>query len=376
MTTFRQFLRGDGPLLAVMLLLPAQAAASPAMIRLGYSSCQACHLSPQGRGLLTEYGKGIDDTQSARQGVYQTDETRVRRLFHDVRLLAQASAEDRTGGSSVASGTARLWYRNATHLTRTFRLAGTVSVDAPARATDVTAVQPLPSQPQVFVRQAMVEYLPRDGVYLAIGRDTLPSGIEISDQSTYMRSRNTQGLTDVPTQAKLFLSNRRMLVAPYVFGPSGHEAAGWETSGVGVLGETYLFRDRVAAGLSVRVARNDVHDERLAGVYARIGLGRWGVMTEHDLTRRRERRDDRRAFDQYTGYAQVFVYPVDWLVLSVNAERLALDPPYRERRLAVRPEISARLSPHVTVATSIRTQQIAGRRATTFFLQMYVKTVN
>ena len=36
------------------------------MIRLGYADCASCHLSPQGAGLLTAYGKGIDEAQSLR----------------------------------------------------------------------------------------------------------------------------------------------------------------------------------------------------------------------------------------------------------------------------------------------------------------------
>lgn len=376
MTTCGRFPRAAGLWLGTALLASAPASGSPAMIRLGYSSCQACHLSPQGRGLLTEYGKGIDDTQSAREGVYQPDESRPRRVFQDVRVLAQGSAEDRTGSAIVGSGGARVWYRNASVITRTTRVSGIVSVDAPPRDTEVTAVHPLPAQPQVFLRQALFEYMPRDGAYLAIGRDTLPSGVEIADQSTYMRARNVQGLTDVPTQVKLFLSTRRFQVAPYVFGPSGHEASGFHTGGAGVLAETYLLGDRLAAGLSTRVARNTTHHERLVGAYLRLGLGRWGVLAEHDVTHRRERHDQRLGFGQHTGYAQVFVYPVDWLVLSLGAERLTVDPPYLERRIALRPEVSARLSPHVTVATSVRHQQIDGRRATTFLVQLYVKTVS
>jgi hypothetical protein len=256
-------------IVSVALLAPlcssAWLTASPAMIRLGYAGCQACHLSPQGRGLLTEYGKGIDDTHSARRGVYLTDEDRWRRLFHDVRLLTQVSSEAREQPERVTSAAARLWYRNTTRLSHTFRVSGAVTVDVPARSQEVTTLQPLPTAPQVFVRQALVEVTPHKNVYVAIGRDTLPSGVEIADQATYMRSRNVQGLTDVPTQAKMFWSTASFQLAPYVFGPSGHEAPGFRTGGVGVLAEKYLLGDRLAGGLALRAARNPTFDERLIG---------------------------------------------------------------------------------------------------------------
>jgi hypothetical protein len=50
--------------LTFLLGRPAWLLASPTMIRLGYTDCATCHISPQGGGLLTAYGKGIDAAQS------------------------------------------------------------------------------------------------------------------------------------------------------------------------------------------------------------------------------------------------------------------------------------------------------------------------
>jgi len=354
-----------------------QLRASPAMIRLGYAGCQACHLSPQGRGLLTDYGKGIDDAQSARHGVYDTDEDRWRRLFQDARLMTQLTTESHEQADRATSAALRLWYRNTTRLSHLFRVSGTVSVDAPERAQEFTKLQPQPSQPQVFVRQALFEMTPRKNLYVAIGRDTLPSGVEIADQATYMRARNGQGLTDVPTQAKLFWSPGSFQIAPYVYGPSGQEAAGFRTSGAGVVAEKYLLGDHLAAGVALRAARNATFDERLTGVYARFGIGQWGVLTEHDLVRRGERSGEERRFDQYTGFVQLFFYPTDWLVTSLSADRLQLDAPYSDARWYLRPEVSARLSPHITIAASFRDQYLLpSQRSRTFVVQLFLKTVN
>ncbi|AMY12070.1 hypothetical protein LuPra_05342 [Luteitalea pratensis] len=347
------------------------------MIRLGYAGCQACHLSPQGRGLLTEYGKGIDDAQSSRHGAYDADEDRWRRLFHDVRLMTQLTSEAREQPERATSAAVRLWYRNTTRLSHTLRVSGTLSVDAPARAQEVTKLQPQPSQPQAFVRQALLEVTPHKNVYIGIGRDTLPSGVEIADQATYVRARNGQGLTDVPTQAKLFWSTERFQVAPYVYGPSGQEAPGFRSSGAGVLAEKYLVGDHLAAGIALRMARNTTFDERLAGVYARFGMGRWGVLTEHDVVRRAERSGEQRRFDQYTGFVQLFFYPTDWLVTSLSADRLQMDAPYSDARWYLRPEVSARLNPHITIAASLRDQYLLpSQRSTAFVLQLFLKSVN
>src|SRR5688500_18295029 len=128
----------------------ATALASPSMIRLGYPTCSGCHLSPQGRGLLTEYGKGIDEAESARGGVYEPASAERRRVMQDVRLLAQidhGSVANGAAGSSSAQGgewspQARLWYRNATFLTARQRLSATVSIDLPSRTLSGPVTRP------------------------------------------------------------------------------------------------------------------------------------------------------------------------------------------------------------------------------------------
>lgn len=48
------------PIAAVLcLIIPATSSAFPEMIRHGYTSCVACHVSPAGGGLLTAYGRTI-----------------------------------------------------------------------------------------------------------------------------------------------------------------------------------------------------------------------------------------------------------------------------------------------------------------------------
>src|SRR4051812_40936594 len=60
-----------GAVVAVCAVHAAPAAALPTMIRLGYTDCAACHLSPQGGGPLNAYGRGIDQAQSLRGGEYK-----------------------------------------------------------------------------------------------------------------------------------------------------------------------------------------------------------------------------------------------------------------------------------------------------------------
>src|SRR5687767_13092859 len=61
------------------------AMAAPTMIRLGYRDCASCHVSRQGGGLLTPYGKGVDEAQSLRAREIPQPEGPGPRLLYDVR---------------------------------------------------------------------------------------------------------------------------------------------------------------------------------------------------------------------------------------------------------------------------------------------------
>jgi hypothetical protein len=342
------------------------------MVRVGYPTCVACHLSPQGRGLLTDYGKGIDEAESLRGGVYEPPPEQ-RRLLHDVRLQLQANE---TGGTAPATAQARFWYRNATFLTRRSRVGLTLSAGVPY-AGGLEAGRPVfspsPSMPVLFVSRAMWEYRPRENVEIAIGRDALPSGLEIADQASFIRQYNHQGVADVPTQAKLFWWTKRTMVTPYVFGPSGHERPGHGSRGGGVNAELIAARDHVVVGVSARQSSSDVFDDRLLGGYVRAGFGRWGILAEHDITRRTRQPDP---FNRYTGYSQVFFYPTRWILASLALEQLQVDAPYAERKFRLRPGVSLRLTSEATVAFSMRDQWSAdGPRGTTYSVQLFLKTV-
>jgi hypothetical protein len=366
---------------AWLLALPDGASALPTMIRLGYTTCVACHVAPQGGGPLNDYGRGIDQAQSLRGGEYRPRDPglfrRVSvggRLWQDVRLVAQRQTVW-TGGSGAAAMRARLMYRNVTTVTDRVRLAAVVTGESRDAMRPARAYDPPSSASDVFVNTALVHVRATDAIEIAVGRDQLPTGVNLPDLSTFVRSRNRLGFYDAPTQIKAVISGRRFQVMPFGFAPGGNEVAGEGEFGGGTLAEMdVLGNQRTVVGIVVQGAAAEQGDRRSLSAYARLGFGEWGLLAEHGITGRE--RVATPGFRQDASYLQLFWAPRDWLVASGIGERIRVGAS-GELRTAGKLEIASRLTSQATVIVGGRIERDAasGRLARSLSVQLAVKRV-
>ena len=362
--------------LALVVAHAATASALPTMVRIGYTNCAACHVSPQGAGPLTDYGRGIDRAQSLQGGEYQPEEVH-KKLLHDLRGVVQGTWSEGSAGAATAYRP-RLMYRNVTELSKTVRLSGVATIEGATALRPSRSYDPASSASTLFVNTALVHYRPGKTLEFAAGRDQLPSGVNISDLGAYIKSRNRMGYYDSPTQLKMYWWGKRHQVTPFVYGPGGNEARGERESGGGATAEfDVLGNQRTVLGASVLkgTARNG--DRQMIGGYARLGFGPWGILAEHDVTDH-SRTTLSRSFRQNASFTQVFWATREWLVLSVIGERLRVEQPFEQRLNAGKFEVSARLAPQATVVLGTRFEKnlMTGVFSRSLILQMAFKTVN
>lgn len=360
--------------------------ALPTMIRLGYTSCAACHIAPQGGGLLNLYGRSIDQAQSLVGGEYRPWQNPVvqainwgGRITQDFRLVMQQQDTSVSGKAGSQLFRNRLMYRNATELGHSFRITATVTGENVSVLRPSLAYEAPSNASFLFVNTALVSYRAAKTLEFSAGRDQLPTGVNISDLGVFIRSRNRLGYYDSPTQFKAFWWGKRYLVNPYVFGPGGNERSGMHESGAGALAELdVLGNHRTIAGVNVLhgTARN--LDRTLIGPYVRLGFGKWGVLGEHDVTDRTLRTGSPASFWQAASYGQLFWAVREWLVPSLIVERLRVEAPYRESLNALKLDVSARLSSQVTLGIGPRIQrdELTGRVTRSVISQLAVKTVH
>jgi hypothetical protein len=352
------------------------------MVRLGYSNCAACHIAPQGGGLLTPYGKTIDVAQSLRGGEYEQSVINKAfdlggRLTQDVRAVMSDQAISSPGQSWSSVFRTRLFYRNATQLSKGLRVSAIVLAENEPIAGKILPYRRPGSPGAVMVTQAMAHYRLKEGLEFAGGRDQLPTGVYLPDQSLFVRSRNRLGYYDNPTQAKVFWWGSRYQVSPFIFGSSGREPVNERESGGGILAEyDILGKQRTIVGATLLRGNGRFLDRNVTGVYARLGFGRWGVFAEHDFTGMKRNLERPVHFGQHTSLVQVFLAHKEWLVYYGTWERLSVARPYEERLSGGKFEVAARLSNLLTVSGGIRVgrDHLTGRTSTGLVAQVAMKT--
>lgn len=361
--------------------------ALPTMVRLGYVNCAACHIAPQGGGLLNAYGRGIDEAQSLRAGEYAPSRNSLPktlswggRITQDVRVVGQETVSTSTDAPITGVFRSRVMYRNNTELGRGFRVSAVVVGENVAVPRPNRAYDPPVKPTTVYVTTALLSYRPAKTLEFSVGRDQLPSGLNLPDLGMYIKARDRYGFYDNPTQAKMFWWNNRCTVSAYVFAPGGGERSGFHESGGGTLAEVdVLGNHRTMVGVNALRGVSHNVGRTMIGPYVRLGFGKWGIFAEHDITDRTLKNMAHPAtFRQEASYAQVFVAVREWLVPSVGFERLVVHQPYKETLVAPRFELALRLSSNFSLGLTSRLQQnvITGKVAPSVTLQLAMKTVN
>jgi hypothetical protein len=325
---------------------------------------------------LTSYGRGVDVAQSARAREILPSDADTRRYLYDVRFVVVGQdAQALSSHTNTMSSTLQLQLRNSLRLNDHHRLTYTLGLSGQTLPTSSTRTA---ASVDVIVPKAIYQYRPKDGIELSFGREELPTGLGLPDPQAYMRKTTDPGATVYPTQIKAFISTHRLQLAPFVFGPGGDEDPRPQQWGVGTLAGVNVWKQRAVVGVSLLDSQSAAFDRRSVGAYARLGFGRWGILTQHEMTGRSSTVDKPVTTQYVSGHTQVFFAAKEWLVTSLGAEELAVDGTTKSRAYRIAPGVQLRASENLTISFTMR-DVVAGvttGRSRTFSVPVAVKTVD
>jgi hypothetical protein len=313
--------------------------AHPYFIRLGYSTCTTCHISPQGGSILTAYGEGVERALSLLREPEQNGEEESPRLLYDMRALVVGSSTNGVPASSF-----QLLASNSFKISEHQRLTSTVSVTSP------TLAKGLGGKATVTVPTFVWELRPSEHFELMAGRDTLPTGLGSPDPGTFIRVETDPGSPAYPTQIKGFWRSDRWQLTPYAFGPSGYEAHAAREWGSGVLGGIVLFNQHGIIGVSGDAARGSAFDRRSIGGYARFGFGKLALLAEHEVAAR----STNVTTGALIGHTRVVYVPWGWLESWLSTEEFVTFTPTRDHIVRVLPGMQARFSKNMLFGLTSR----------------------
>ncbi len=263
------------PLLAIILFtimfftVSLEAWAYPDLVRHGYASCLACHVSPTGGGLTTPYGRSLSKelvSHWGREGeeklLYKTTPPEWLNIGGDVRAI-------QTYVNTRAFKQAR-FFQMQTDLE--------VAVSYKNFYADTTAgVQEGPestvNRGHFLSRRHFIGYRPKDELSLRTGRFQAAYGLNLSDHTAVTRrnlgfDENTE--TDniegaiIGENADLFLTG--------IFGRTDEPWGDWEHGAA--LSTSYFFMDRFKVGFSLLHGDKSTSTRDLVGLNGILGFSK------------------------------------------------------------------------------------------------------
>jgi len=349
-------------LLLIGLAVATPLSAHPYFIRLGYSTCTTCHISPQGGSILTAYGQGVQRALSLLRDPEEVSEQESPRLLYDMRALIIGSSTNGVPGSS-----SQLLASSSLRITERQRITSTVSVTTPTLTAKGSGGPAIVTAPIV-----VWQFEPSDNFELLAGRDTLPTGLGSPDPATFIRVGTDPGSPAYPTQIKAFWHTTRWQLTPYVFGPSGYETHAAREWGSGALGGVVFLNGHGVAGVSGDAGHGATFDRRAIGAYTRLGFNKFALLAEHEVAT-----DSTNVTTGIVvGHTRAIYVPWGWLETYVSAEELVPYTPAKKNTVRLTPGVQARFSKNMQFGFTSREIFTASGESRIYTATLTLKTAN
>ena len=350
------------PLFIFAVAISSMAHAYPTFFAEGYRTCLSCHVSMQGSGLLTDYGKGIGASIALFPKDLALGEPVAPPAF-SVNVGAQVRA------MAVFSDPIAVFPMQADALA-SLSLGGGQRVDGTLGYHSDRSRGTRPFKDYFVLRKAIYAYRYNKDREIAVGRDFLPSGLLLDDHTLWIRSRNRRGVTDFPTQVRWDVAGAKTDSSVFAYTPSFQEATNNRESGAGArveheLSKKFTLGALAQEGVTSSLARTEV------AAFSRSLIGDVGLLAELDYTFRKERTGTRDSFSQIVSYVRPYFEPIEGVEAGIGLETLKVTNPYPETAFRGGPTLNLRFNQYFTLIADYKIEIRSGSTISTFSTQVF-----
>ena len=306
------------------LCLTFKSMAYEQMSRHGYNSCVTCHHSPNGGGLLNDYGKVISGAFSQRGTQYKEGSFKkaIRlnsRMDYALHMrMANFRTEDRTRTFPM-----QFDFLVRTKITKDTGLEVTIA-KAPRQEEDSTVKKN--NVDDLYARRLLLTHK-IDNLYLQVGRDHHSLGFRQPDHTVYNRSLNRNNFDDLPTMLAATYYQGKLTHKAYFFTKSFQEKNKEdEEKGFSVREEFTFGKNNTA--LYALYGETENLKRYLVGHTVKVPFHSFILLLENNFSERRLKLSDT-SFSQWTSLIQASYFVKDYSEIYLRFEKASRQDPFK-----------------------------------------------
>lgn len=294
------------------------------MSRHGYNSCVTCHHSPNGGGLINDYGKVISSAFSQRGKEYKEGSfKKTIRLNKQMDYALHMRMANFRNDNRTRTFPMQFDFLTRAAIAKDLGLEVTIA-KAPRQDEDPDA--PKNNVDDLYARRILLNQK-IDNLYIQVGRDYHALGFRQPDHTVYNRSLNRNNFDDLPTLAGATYYQGKFTHKAYIFTKSFQEKNEVDEENGLVLKEEYTFGKNNTSiyglfGESVNIKRY------LIGHTIKIPVFSFIFLMENNFTNRKSNLSGI-SFSQWTSMLQASYFIKNFTELYLRFEKATRKDPFK-----------------------------------------------
>lgn len=347
----------------------SNAQAFETMIRKGYSSCIACHYSPAGGGILTDYGKMVSTSLSAIAEEEYIEGTFKKKMRMDGKLdhavffrLAKVKKKDYDETFPMQGDYAGVYQGEKTTFIAQLARAPERENDEDEESTDKPS-----EMEKYYFRELKAIYQFSEEKFLTVGRQKQNLGPSLEDHTIFNKSLNRFNITDLTTVVAFDYVGEERQFTLSAFLPNSQEEIENAESGIKIEGRTLFGVTQVGSG--VLVGKTESIDRIAYNLFAKIPFSAFVLMVDGIHA---QRTADSQTFDQNTTWGQISYFPLDSLELSLFSERVDRTSPFEYGQSRQGGGVNFKLTRNLSFRTDYKKTILSNRNEEMLISQLFL----